>query len=95
MAFYQKQRRSVGVFRELGGLARPYTPYVDPVALVVAVAGTQATTIVEQEVLIGDIGRSRGPPEAVASIAERAMDVVPASNRRKSGAVASNITKFI
>ena len=98
-AFYQKQRRSVGAFRELGGLARPYTPYVEPEVLVVVVAATdiQATTIVAQEVLIEAVKeRSRGPPEAGASIVERAIEVVPASNRRKSGYVASafNAIKF-
>ena len=95
VAFYQKQRRSVGAFRGLGGLARPYTPYVDPEALDV-VAGRQATTIVDQAVLIAATERSRGPPVAAASIAERAIVVVPASNRRKSGYVASaiNAIKF-
>ena len=71
-------------------LARPYTPYVAPVALDAA-AGTQATTIVFQEVLIAATVRSRGPPVAAASIVERATDVEPASNRRKSGCVASTI----
>lgn len=81
--------------RELGGLARPYTPYVAPEVLVAA-DGTQATTTVVQEVLIDATARSRGPPVAIASIVERAIVVEPASNRRKSGYVAStsNTPKF-
>lgn len=69
-------------------LAKPYTPYVEPEVPAV-VAGIQATTIVAQAVLIGATARSRGPPVAVASIIERAIVVAPASNRRKSGYVAS------
>ena len=87
---------SGGGTRGLTSLARPYTPYVEPVALVAAV-GIQATTIiVAQAVLIVAIDRSRGPPVAVSSIAERAIVVVPASNRRKSGYVASasKVVKF-
>ena len=42
----------------LGGLARPYTPYVEPVALaVVTGVGIQATTIVVQVVLVVAIVR--------------------------------------
>ena len=77
-------------------LARPYTPYVEPDVLVVAVgAGIQVTITVVQVVRTVAIARSRGPPVAVASIVERAIVVASASNRRKSGAVASNIAKFI
>ena len=80
----------------LGGLARPYTPYVEPESLAAA-AGIQATIVVVQVVLKDAIVRSRGPPVAEASIAERATVVVPASNRRKSGDIAStsNTVKFI
>ena len=74
-------------------LARPYTPYVVPEVLADA-DGIQATIVVAQAVLIVDIVRSRGPPEAEASIGERAIVVEPASNRRKSGYVASNAVKF-
>ena len=76
-------------------LTRPYTPYVEPDALA-EVASIQATTTVAQVVLIVAIVRSRGPPVAKASIAERAIAVEPASNRRKSGYVASaiNAIKF-
>ena len=77
-------------------LARPYTPYVGPEAIVVG-AGIQATTAVVQEVLSVAIVRSRGPPVTVCrAIVERATDVVAAVNRRKSGYVASasNAIKF-
>lgn len=78
-------------------LARPYTPYVVPADLV-AVAGTQVTTIVEQEVLTAATVRSRGPPASVGrAMVERAIVVVAASNRRESGYVASTskTPKFI
>ena len=72
-------------------LARPYTPYVEPVALAADVAGIQATIVVVQVVLIAAIARSRGPPVAVCrASAERAPVVVAASNRRKSGNIANN-----
>ena len=74
-------------------LARPYTPYVVPEVLAGA-DGIQATIVVAQAVLIVAIVRSRGPPEAEASIGERAIVVEPASNRRKNGYVASNAVKF-
>lgn len=82
---------------ELGGLARPYTPYVVPEALEVVAVGTQETTIVVQAVLTVATVRSRGPPVSVCrAMVERAIEVVPASNRRKSGyvATASNAPKF-
>ena len=88
------QKRILVLFPEL---ARPYTPYVKPEVLAVAAVDTQSTTVVVQVVLTVSSTRSRGPPVAVASIVERAIEVVPASNRRKSGYVAStsNATKFI
>ena len=77
-------------------LARPYTPYVEPVVLVV-VEGIQATIVVAQAVLTVATVRSRGPPVTVCrATVERAIVVVAAVNRRESGYVAStsNTPKF-
>ena len=84
-------------YKELAKLTRPYTPYVVPEVLAVEADGIQATTTVAQVVLTAATVRSRGPPVAAASIDERASVVEPASNRRKSGYVASasNAPKFI
>ena len=80
-------------------LARPYTPYVVPAEPADAGAGIQATIDVAQAVLTVAIARSRGPPATVCrAIVERAIEVVAAVNRRKSGYVAtntSNTPKFI
>ena len=65
------------------GLARPYTPHGVPKAIVdTDAADTQATTTEVLQVVLTDASvHSRGPPEAAASTAERAIAVEPASNR--------------
>ena len=71
-------------------LARADTPHRVPVELVAA-AGMQATTIVEQDVLADAIERSSRPPVAEgASIAECAIAVAPTKDRRESGDVAGS-----
>ena len=74
--------------RDLGGLARPNTPHIESEATGIDV-DFKAAILVVQEELPGTALRDRGPPEAAASTAERAIVVVPASNRRKSGYIAS------
>lgn len=88
---------SVEVGREALGsyLTRADTPHREPEVLV-AVVGTQSTTVVAQAVLAAATVRGSRPPEADgAGIVERAIEVVATIDRRESGDVASNAVLFI